>query len=85
MMISNFTAVRAFLCMIASRCHFDIPQFKSMESLSQSFNFLFPRTPDCTPSFDFRVCSPEHYDLSLAQHFMNVLWHWYVDHIFLGC
>ena len=27
----DFTAVRAFLCMIASHCHFDIPQFKSME------------------------------------------------------
>ena len=40
--------------------------------------------PDCTLSFVVRVCSPEHYDLSLVQHFMNVLWHGYVDHIFLG-
>ena len=39
-LISNFTAVRAFLCTIASRSHFDIPQFKSMERLSQSLNSL---------------------------------------------
>ena len=30
-LVYNFIAVRAFLCMIASHCHFGIPQFKSME------------------------------------------------------
>ena len=42
------------------------------------------RTLDCALSFGVRVCSPEHFDLSLVQHFMNFLWHGYVDRIFLG-
>ena len=46
--------------------------------------FAMPRTPDCTLSFGVRVFSPEHYDLSLVQHFLNVLWHRYVDQNFLG-
>ena len=63
----DFTAVRAFLCMIASHCHFDIPQFKSMEWLSQSLNSWFH-------SFFSGPCLPQpHQDFTAVRAFLCMI------------